>query len=122
MARNRRKSTGRSDRLARRMVQVGFLGLFLLPLLPLIYKRLAFQPGSDYASWLLPWDPLLALGNLLNRNISALIIGAPLLLLALSLVLGRSFCGWVCPLGTVLDFVQPLAFWHKRRTHRARPR
>ena len=114
MARTRRSTTGRSDRLARWMVQWGFLCLFLLPLLPMIYKRLAFQPGSDYASWLLPWDPLLALGNLLNRNISALIIGAPLLLLALSLVLGRSFCGWICPLGTLMDLVQPLAFWHKK--------
>jgi ferredoxin len=115
MARNRRKSTGRSDQLARRMVQWGFLGLFILPILHLIYERLAFQPGSNYASWLLPWDPLLALGNLLNWNISALIIGAPLLLLALCLVLGRSFCGWVCPLGTVMDLIQPLAFWHKHR-------
>ena len=118
MARTRRISTGRSDRLARRMVQWGFLCLFILPLLPMIYKRLAFQTGSDYASWLLPWDPLLALGNLLNRNISALIIGAPLLLLAISLVLGRSFCGWICPLGTVMDLVQPLAFWHKQRVAR----
>jgi ferredoxin len=115
MAKTRLPSRGRSDRLARRMVQVGFLCMFLLPLLPSIYKRLTFQPGSDYASWVLPWDPLLAFGNLLNGNISVLIIGAPLLLLALSLVLGRSFCGWACPLGTVMDLVHPLAFWHRKR-------
>ena len=114
MAKPRRQAGGLSDRLARRMVQWGFLFLFLFPFLPLIYKRLTFQPAADYASWLLPWDPLLALGNLLDRNISALVIGAPLFLLALSLVLGRSFCGWVCPLGTLLDLVQPLAFWHRK--------
>jgi polyferredoxin len=118
MAKTRKPSRGRIDRWARRMVQWGFLCLFLLPLLPLIYKRLSFQPGSDYTSWLLPWDPLLALGNLLNGNISALILGAPLLLLALSLLLGRSFCGWVCPLGTVMDLVHPLAFWHRKRASR----
>ena len=96
-------------------MQWGFLLLFLFPLLPLLYRRLTFQPSVDYASWLLPWDPLLAFGNLLNRNGGALILGAPLLLLALSLVFGRAFCGWVCPLGTVLDLVRPLAFWQAKR-------
>ncbi len=38
-----------------------------------------------------------------------------MLLVALSLVLGRSFCGWVCPVGTAADLVRPLAFWHRRR-------
>jgi polyferredoxin len=113
-----RQAGGRFDRLARRMVQWGFLILFLFPFLPLIYKRLSFQPSADTSSWLLPWDPLLALGNILSRSGSVLAIGAPLFLLALSLVLGRSFCGWVCPLGTLMDLVQPLAFWHRKRTPR----
>ncbi len=116
MARTKRRSGGFSDRLARRLVQWGFLFLFLFPFLPLIYERLAFESAGGYTSWLLAWDPLLALGNLLNRNLSALIIGAPLFLLALSLVFGRSFCGWVCPLGTMLDLVQPLAFWRRKRS------
>lgn len=115
MTKPRLRSRGRSDWLARRMVQWGFLLLFLFPLLPLVYKRLIYQSTPDYASWLLPWDPLLALGNLLHGNLSALIIGAPLFLLALGLILGRSFCGWVCPLGTLMDLVQPLAFWHRKR-------
>jgi len=103
------------------MVQWSFLFLFLFPLLPLIYRRLTFQSTTDYASWLLPWDPLLAFGNLLNRNLSVLIIGAPLILIALSLVLGRSFCAWVCPLGTVIDLVRPLFIWHgKRQPKRSR--
>jgi polyferredoxin len=110
-----RQAHRRTDRLARRLVQWGFLLLFIFPLLPLFYQRLTFEPTGESASWLLPWDPLLALGNMLNRNFSALVIGAPLLLLALSLVLGRSFCGWVCPLGTLLDLVQPLAFWHRKK-------
>ena len=115
MAKTRQAAAGRFDRLARRMVQWGFFFLFLLPFLPLLYKRLSFQPPADSTSWLLPWDPLLALGNLFNRNWSALAIGAPLFLLSLSLVLGRSFCGWICPLGTLTDLVQPLAFWHRKK-------
>jgi polyferredoxin len=96
-------------------VQLGFLILFLLPLIPLVYERLTYQAATDYASWLLPWDPMLAIGNVFNRNFSALIIGAPLLLLSLSLVLGRSFCGWVCPLGTVMDLARPLTSWLGKR-------
>jgi polyferredoxin len=114
MTKTRRPSRGATDRLARRLVQWGFLFLFLFPLLPLVSRRLGFQSVPGTTSWLLPWDPLLALGNLLNRNVTALVIGAPLLVLSLSLVLGRSFCGWVCPLGTLLDLLQPLAFWHRK--------
>jgi polyferredoxin len=115
VTRTPRQPGGRSDQWARRIVQSGFLFLCLFPLVPLIYQRLALEPTVNFASWLLPWDPLLALGNLLNRNVSALMIGAPLLLLALSFVLGRSFCGWVCPLGTAADLVRPLAVWHGKR-------
>jgi ferredoxin len=108
-------SSGGLDRLARGLVQAGFLFLFLFPLLPPIYKHLTHQSAPEHASWLLAWDPLLAFGNLLNGNFSALIIGAPLLLLALSLVLGRSFCGWVCPVGTAADLLRLPAVWQKRR-------
>ncbi len=103
------------DRVARRLVQLGFLLLFLFPLLPIVYRHLTLEPASNFASWLLPWDPLLALGNLFERNLTALVFGPPLLLLALSFLLGRSFCGWVCPLGTTADLVRPLAFWQARR-------
>ncbi len=114
MTKNRLESIRRSDRLARRLVQWGSLSLFLFPLLPLIYQRLTLQSAPDYESWLLPWDPLLALGSLFNRNISIISIGPPLFLLAASLVLGRAFCGWVCPLGTVTDLVRLLAFWRRQ--------
>lgn len=115
MAKSRQWSDGRLDRFSRRLVQVGFLFLFLFPFLPLIYERLTFQSAVDYTSWLLPWDPMLAVGNILNGNLSALVVGAPLFLLALSLVFGRAFCGWVCPLGTVMDLVRSLAFWRGKK-------
>ncbi len=116
-------ASGLSDRWARRLVQLGFLLLFLFPLLPVIMRRVTSEATGDTASWLLLWDPLLALGNLLNRNLSALMIGAPLLLLALSLLLGRSFCGWLCPLGTMTDLVRPLYLWQRnRRVQRSRER
>ena len=106
---------GRADKIARKLVQVGFLLLCLYPLAPVIYKRLTFEPGLTLTSWLLPFDPLLLLGELVRRDWAVLVIGAPLLIIALTLILGRAFCGWVCPIGTVLDLVRPIAFWQKRK-------
>ena len=103
------------DRMARRAVQIGFLLLFLYPLFLVIYQRVTFRAAPNFASWLLPWDPLLLTGHLARREWAGLVIGAPLLLIALTLILGRFFCGWVCPVGTVLDLVRPLAFWQKKR-------
>jgi polyferredoxin len=108
----RRRTT---DRMARRAVQIGFLLLFLYPLFLVIYQRITFRAAPNLASWLLPWDPLLLTGHLARREWTGLVISAPLLLIALTLLLGRFFCGWVCPMGTVLDLVRRLAFWQKRR-------
>ena len=104
------------DRLARALVQAGFLGLFLYPLGLALLSRLTFLPAPASTSWLLPWDALLLGGGILARNWPWLIVGAPLFLLAFSLIMGRSFCGWVCPLGTIFDLLSALAFW--RGKHR----
>jgi polyferredoxin len=106
---------GLADRVGRKAAQIGFLLLFLYPLVPLVYERLTAKPAPVLTSWLLPWDPLLLLGHVVRRDWAAIVIGAPLLLAALTLIFGRFFCGWVCPVGTVLDLVRPLAFWRWRR-------
>ena len=103
----------RGDKIGRKLVQIGFLLLGLYPLAPLIYKRVTFKPAPTLTSWLLPWDPLLLAGQVVGRDWAVLVIGAPLLLLALTFVLGRFFCGWVCPVGTALDLIRPIAFWQK---------
>jgi GNAT superfamily N-acetyltransferase len=46
---------------------------------------------------------------LVQRGWGYIVVGAPLLLLALSWLMGRSFCGWVCPMGTTLDLARNLA-------------
>ena len=51
-----------------------------------------------------------------------MVIGAPLVLLATSFIFGRGFCGWICPLGTVLDLVSSLAFWRKGKKGKLTPR
>ena len=63
-------------------------------------------------------DPLLVLANLLASHV--LLAGSALALIsvALTLLFGRAWCGWLCPLGAVLDLV-PLNHW---RGQRAAPR
>jgi len=95
----------------RRAVQLVFLGLFIYLFLMTIFPL---------EGWLLPYDllmrldPLVALVTMVS---SRAIIGTMLLSLtvvAFTLVLGRVFCGWVCPLGTVLDIFT----WLWTRGHR----
>jgi ferredoxin len=51
-------------------------------------------------------DPLAGIGAILASRtwIVPMIIGGAIILLA-SLFFGRAWCGWVCPLGTVIDWV-----------------
>lgn len=107
------------DKVSRKLVQLGFLGLFLYPLFLTLYRRLTYRQAPVVTNWLLAWDPLLFLARLPRIGQGALMIGAPLFLIALSLVVGRAFCGWVCPLGTVLDLVRPLSLRRFRRQKRA---
>jgi polyferredoxin len=59
-------------------------------------------------------DPLLALTNLLASR--TLVVGSlvALVLVALTLLFGRAWCGWLCPLSTILD-IFPLDHWRGER-------
>jgi len=50
-------------------------------------------------------DPLVAFSYLLAEKSFTLLLLPGLLLALFTLVLGRFFCGWICPLGTILDLV-----------------
>jgi polyferredoxin len=94
----------------RRLSQTLFLGLFLF----LLYKtesRGSLQPGET--GFHLPYpvrafletDPLIAITNALATH--ALYRGLlwSLAILIPTLILGRFFCGWICPLGTLNHLV-----------------
>jgi len=109
-----------TDKIARKVVQVSFLVLFLYPLVPLIYERVTARGMPVLTSWLLPFDPLLYVAWMLHHQAITLAVTLPLLLVVLTLFGGRFFCGWVGPLGTLFDLISGLALW--RRMPRGRLR
>ena len=92
----------------RRTSQIAFFLLFLLLFLKAEYG------GQDELAWpvdlFFRFDPLILAANLLT--LSPLVWGLlwSLVFVGLTLVLGRFFCGWICPLGTTLDGCRRLLF------------
>ena len=59
-------------------------------------------------------DPLLILANLLASRVFLAGSSLALIIVLLTVVFGRAWCGWLCPLGTILDLF-PLNRWRKGR-------
>ncbi len=108
----------------RRISQIVFLGLFLLHLLETEFRgSLKATPGDirltiPYPGIFLQSDPLVALLNALASH--ALYKGLlwSLTILLPTLFLGRFFCGWICPLGTLHHFFSNLKSEKKRGPQR----
>lgn len=99
----------------RRIVQVFFLLLFLWFCLVTTVGERWWQLRGWPVNWLLQLDPLVALGTLLaTHKLYAGLLWA-VATVALTIVLGRFFCGWVCPFGTL----HQAAGWlgRRRRKH-----
>jgi polyferredoxin len=92
---------GRRLRLARAIVQAGFLLLFVGMCIALARPSFPRPP----ASWLLRLDPLAGIASVLaSRSVHTLAAFWPAwLILGATLFSGRFFCGWLCPLGTCFD-------------------
>jgi len=83
----------------RRIVQGLFLALFLFLFIQTESK------GTDELGWpvrlFLDVDPLIALTTSLASRRAEGLFWPALVLAGLTALLGRIFCGWVCPLGTL---------------------
>jgi len=98
-------------RTIRRIVQILFLLLFLYLLLRTVYPADFIIPVDFF----LRLDPLAAVGTILASRSLAVNLILPAVLVILTLLLGRFFCGWVCPLGTTLDISDRIFFRRFRR-------
>jgi ferredoxin-type protein NapF len=67
-------------------------------------------------------DPLIALSGMASlRRLLLPLLWFALPVVALSLALGRAYCGWVCPMGTALDLGERLLHLRGRRPSQAPP-
>lgn len=91
---------------ARRISQLVFFFLFLVLFVKTDYS------GSDTietaVNLLFRLDPYLAACVLLGVKTFVALMWPSLLVLLLTLCFGRFFCGWFCPLGTLLDGMQKI--------------
>ena len=103
----------------RRGVQLLFLGLFVGLMIWPHYAPSSEAPHAVEAFFHL--DPFIALTTWLTTHTVVHGIGLALGLVGLTLALGRVFCGWICPMGTVHDAAGRALFavWpNKRRRDR----
>jgi len=87
-----------ADRLIRRAIQFAFLALFVV-----LFLRTRYGVSPVAGDVFFRFDPLVLLVTSIAAR--ALVIAAlpALLIVVATLVFGRFFCGFVCPLGTTID-------------------
>lgn len=108
-----RSERGRIVVWARRTSQAAFFLLFLL-LIRATYATPGTEEPSGWLALFFDLDPLLWLTSALSaRSIAGLSLWA-LLTIVVTILLGRVFCGWFCPFGTLHNAVT----WLRRRVRR----
>ena len=92
-------------RTVRRITQGFFLLLFLWFCAASNLGEQWWQLRGWPINWFLQLDPLVGLGTLLSTHsvYSGLLWG--LATVALTIILGRFFCGWLCPFGCIHQMV-----------------
>jgi ferredoxin-type protein NapF len=110
--------TGRL-RIIRRVVQIAALGFFVYLFVRTSVAAVQRVPVDLF----LRVDPLAAISAMIAQRRFALDLALwALPLLALTLVMGRVFCGWLCPLGTTIDGSDALFFRRRPRSPAAHER
>lgn len=97
--RTMRRRNGSRLSWIRRTAQAVFLSLFVV-----LAWSASYPPGAVNENLFLRFDPLAAFVAVSWSGIWAYLLPAWFLLLATAFS-GRFFCGWVCPLGTVLEWI-----------------
>ncbi|MEI6449443.1 MAG: 4Fe-4S binding protein, partial [Actinomycetes bacterium] len=100
VARRREAGGWKAARWVRRAVQIAVLVFFIYLLFAALQRRAAF-PHADFFFRL---DPLAAFGTMLAARQWLPHLALALVTVGTALVLGRVWCGWICPLGTLLGW------------------
>lgn len=115
----KRKKPRHPLHILRIISQLAFFALFLALL---VYTALGTSVTAR--PWLvqvfLITDPLILVGMALAGAFTTVLL-ASLIIVALSLLLPRAYCGWICPLGTLQDAADKLLFRRCDRSKNAAP-
>jgi ferredoxin len=98
----------------RRISQVFFFLLFLWFCIVATLGMEWWQLRGWPVNWLLQLDPLVAVATMLSTNSLYKSLLWALVTVILTILLGRFFCSWVCPFGTIHHFIGYLARRGKR--------
>jgi MauM/NapG family ferredoxin protein len=98
----RKRMTWSRWRRVRQAVQILTLALYIYLLFAALQRRAVF-PLADLFFRL---NPLAALSAMIADRAWIPRLALALITLALTLILGRVWCGWICPLGTLLEWVR----------------
>ncbi|MGD0650375.1 MAG: 4Fe-4S binding protein [Verrucomicrobiia bacterium] len=88
----------------RRISQIFFFVLFLWFCIVSSFGDKWWQLRGWPVNWILQLDPLIALGTILTTRTLYTGLAWALLTVVLTALLGRFFCGWLCPFGTIHQF------------------
>ena len=101
---------------ARRVTQGVFLVVFFFLFLQTESK------GTDELGYpvklFIDFDPLIFLSTILSSHTLAAALYLSIILIVLTMLLGRVFCGWVCPLGTLNNIIGSMKRWPPREKAR----
>ncbi len=104
--------TWRHWRRGRQIVQIIFFILYIYLLFAALQRRAAL-PMADLFFRL---DPLAALAAMLASRAWIPRLALALLTIGLTILVGRVWCGWICPLGTLLEWIS-FRDAHRRAVH-----
>jgi MauM/NapG family ferredoxin protein len=97
----RRRTGGwKTARRLRRAVQVAALVLFV----GLLFAALQRREAASWVDLFFRFDPLAAFGTMLAAREWMTRLAPAVVTVVAAVILGRVWCGWICPLGTVLEW------------------
>ena len=98
-------------RTLRRISQVVFILVFYVLFLMASYPLASRIPVNFF----LKLDPLVSVSAAMAARSLAVIALPAIILIVLTIVLGRFFCGWICRLGATVDGTDTMLGAHKKK-------